>query len=79
MILEAQRRLVWSDDSVEAISIGRTPKESSDDSVEAISRALGFSEASNFTKYFRARTGESPTAFRRSGEPAWTTRARPRR
>ena len=62
VILEAQRRLVWSDDSVEAIS-----------------RALGFSEASNFTKYFRARTGESPTAFRRSGEPAWTTRARPRR
>lgn len=47
VILEAQRRLAWSDDDVGTIA-----------------RALHFSEASNFTKFFRRRTGTSPTAFR---------------
>lgn len=51
VIIEAQRRLAWSDENVEAIA-----------------RVLGFSEASNFARYFRARTGESPTSFRRRGE-----------
>ena len=58
VVLEAQRRLAWSDDNVEVIA-----------------RALGFSEASNFARYFRARTGESPTAFRGRSELG-QTRAR---
>lgn len=49
VILEAQRRLAWSDDDVATIA-----------------RTLRFSEASNFTKFFRARTGQSPTLFRES-------------
>ena len=36
----------------------------SDDDVATIARSLRFSEASNFTKYFRVRTGESPSTFR---------------
>lgn len=36
----------------------------SKEDISTISRALHFSEASNFTKYFRSRTGLSPTAFR---------------
>lgn len=47
VILEAQRRLAWSDDDVSTIA-----------------RALRFSEASNFAKFYRTRTGTSPTAFR---------------
>ena len=47
IILEAQRRLAWSNDDVGTIT-----------------RALQFSEASNFTKFFRSRTGVSPSAFR---------------
>lgn len=56
VVLEAQRRLAWSDHSVDVIA-----------------RALGFSEASNFTKFFRARTGQPPSAFRArrpAGRPA---------
>lgn len=49
VILEAQRRLAWSDDDVATIA-----------------RALRFSEASNFTKFFRTRTGTSPSEFRQS-------------
>ncbi len=55
VVLEAQRRLAWSDETVETIG-----------------RALGFSEASNFARYFRAHTGETPTSFRRRGELGWT-------
>lgn len=49
VILEAQRRLAWSDDDIATIA-----------------RALQFSEASNFTKFFKARTGTSPSDFRES-------------
>lgn len=49
VILEAQRRLAWSDDDIATIA-----------------RGLQFSEASNFTKFYRARTGTSPSAFRGS-------------
>lgn len=49
VVLEAQRRLAWSDDDIATIA-----------------RSLEFSEASNFTKFYRARTGTSPSAFRRS-------------
>lgn len=49
VILEAQRRLAWSDDDIATIA-----------------RALRFSEASNFTKFFRAKTGTSPSEFRES-------------
>lgn len=47
VILEAQRRLAWSDEDISTIA-----------------RSLRFSEASNFTKFFRARTGMSPSSFR---------------
>ena len=47
VILEAQRRLAWSQADVATIA-----------------RELRFSEASNFTKFFRTRTGSSPSAFR---------------
>jgi AraC-like DNA-binding protein len=47
VILEAQRRLAWSQEDVATIA-----------------RALRFTEASNFTKFFRSRTGTSPSAFR---------------
>ena len=47
VILEAQRRLAWSDDDISTIA-----------------RALDFSEASNFTKFFRTRTGQAPSTFR---------------
>ncbi len=47
VILEARRRLAWSDADIATIA-----------------RALHFSEASNFTKFFRTRTGTSPSAFR---------------
>ena len=47
VILEAQRRLAWSQEDVATIA-----------------RALRFSEASNFTKFFRSRTGTSPSTFR---------------
>ncbi len=36
----------------------------STDDITTIARALRFSEASNFTKFFRTRTGISPSAFR---------------
>lgn len=36
----------------------------SKEDVATIARALRFSEASNFTKFFRSRTGTSPSAFR---------------
>ncbi len=36
----------------------------SSDDIATIARALRFSEASNFTKFFRTRTGTSPSAFR---------------
>lgn len=36
----------------------------SGDDISAIAKALRFSEASNFTKFFRSRTGISPSAFR---------------
>ena len=49
VILEAQRRLAWSDDDIATIA-----------------RSLRFSEASNFTKFYRARTGVSPSEFRNS-------------
>lgn len=49
VILEAQRRLAWSEDDIATIA-----------------RALEFSEASNFTKFFRSRTGTSPSDFRDS-------------
>lgn len=49
VILEAQRRLAWSDSDIATIS-----------------RGLRFTEASNFTKYFRSRTGVSPSEFRDS-------------
>ncbi len=49
VILEAQRRLAWSDDDIATIA-----------------RSLQFSEASNFTKFFRGRTGASPSEFRES-------------
>lgn len=49
VILEAQRRLAWSDDDIATIA-----------------RGLQFSEASNFTKFYRARTGASPSEFRES-------------
>ncbi len=39
-------------------------------SVAAIGEALGFSEATNFVKFFRARTGESPGGFRARYQPA---------
>ena len=47
VILEAQRRLAWSNDDIATIA-----------------RSLRFSEASNFTKFFRRRTGISPSEFR---------------
>lgn len=47
VILEAQRRLAWSDQDISTIA-----------------RSLQFSEASNFTKFFRSRTGHSPSEFR---------------
>lgn len=47
VVLEAQRQLAWSDDSVSAVA-----------------RTLQFSEASNFTRFFRDRTGIAPSAFR---------------
>lgn len=46
-VLEARRRLAWSNDDVATIA-----------------RELRFSEAANFTKFFRMRTGESPSEFR---------------
>jgi len=49
VILEAQRRLAWSDAGVATIA-----------------RELRFSEVSNFTKFFRSRTGVSPSAFRQN-------------
>lgn len=60
-------------------ALGRRPKEVIDarvileaqrrlawsaDDIATIARALRFSEASNFTKFFRARTGTAPSAFR---------------
>jgi transcriptional regulator GlxA family with amidase domain len=36
-----------------------------DDSVAAIGESLGFSESTNFGKFFEARTGERPGAFRK--------------
>lgn len=36
----------------------------SSEDISAIAKALRFSEASNFTKFFRSRTGISPSAFR---------------
>lgn len=36
--------------------------------IEALAEALGFSEATNFVKFFRRHTGETPAAFRRSYE-----------
>jgi AraC-like DNA-binding protein len=36
----------------------------SSEDISTIARALQFSEASNFTKFFRTRTGASPSAFR---------------
>jgi AraC-like DNA-binding protein len=47
VILEAQRRLAWSEEDIATIA-----------------RELRFSEASNFTKFFRTRTGVSPSTFR---------------
>lgn len=47
VVLEAQRRLAWSEDEIATIA-----------------RALQFSEPSNFTKFFRARTGMAPSEFR---------------
>ena len=47
VILEAQRRLAWSNEDVATIA-----------------RTLRFSEPSNFTKFFRTRTGMSPSGFR---------------
>ncbi len=47
VILEARRRLAWSDQDIATIA-----------------RALRFSEPSNFTKFFRTRTGTSPSSFR---------------
>lgn len=47
IILEAQRRLAWSDDDIATVA-----------------RSLSFSEASNFTKFFRRRTGVAPSEFR---------------
>lgn len=47
VILEAQRRLAWSDQDIATIA-----------------RALRFSEPSNFTKFFRLRTGMPPSSFR---------------
>lgn len=62
-----------------AETLGRRPKEVIDarvvleaqrrlawstDDIATISRALNFSEASNFTKFFRSRTGTSPSGFR---------------
>lgn len=47
VILEARRRLAWSNDDIATIA-----------------RDLRFSDASNFTKFFRTRTGSSPSAFR---------------
>ncbi len=49
VILEAQRRLAWSDQDISTIA-----------------RELRFSEPSNFTKFFRSRTGMSPSDFRES-------------
>ncbi|MEQ9501938.1 MAG: helix-turn-helix transcriptional regulator [Deltaproteobacteria bacterium] len=46
--LEAQRRLVHTDVTVESLA-----------------EALGFSEATNFVKFFARRTGRTPAAFRR--------------
>jgi AraC-like DNA-binding protein len=36
----------------------------SSDDISTIARALDFSEASNFTKFFRTRTGRAPSTFR---------------
>lgn len=47
VVLEARRRLAWSNEDIATIA-----------------RALRFSEASNFTKFFRSRTDVSPSAFR---------------
>ncbi len=47
VILEARRRLAWSDSDIAIVA-----------------RELRFSEASNFTKFFRSRTGVSPSHFR---------------
>lgn len=47
VVLEARRRLAWSDEDIASIA-----------------RDLQFSEASNFTKFFRTRTGVSPSVFR---------------
>lgn len=49
VILEARRRLAWSNDDIATIA-----------------RALRFSEASNFTKFFGSRMGMSPSAFRQT-------------
>jgi AraC-like DNA-binding protein len=38
----------------------------STDDIATVARTLRFSEPSNFTKFFRARTGMSPSAFRES-------------
>lgn len=38
----------------------------STEDISTIARALRFSEASNFTKFFRTRTGVSPSAFRQA-------------
>lgn len=40
-----------------------------DDPVSQIARELGFSEVSNFTKFFRHRTGHAPTEFRTESSP----------
>ncbi len=62
-------------------SLGQRPKEvidarvvlearrrlaGSDDNVTTIAHSLGFSDASNFSKYFHAHTGVSPSEFRDS-------------
>lgn len=47
VVLEARRRLAWSDADIATIA-----------------RQLQFSEASNFTKFFRSRTGMPPSTFR---------------
>jgi AraC-like DNA-binding protein len=42
------------------------------DSVESIGLSLGFSEATNFVKFFRRVSGDTPAAFRsthRCGSP----------
>lgn len=66
-------------------TMGRRPKEIIDnrvileaqrrlawsgEDIATIARALRFSEASNFTKFFRARTGVSPSVFRQAATHA---------